>query len=57
MAHLIREFEGMKESDEWMHHEKYPKSQVDYKVIFNIQQIERFIIFNGMNMYDSAMPV
>ena len=57
MARQIREFESMKESDEHMHHEQYTKFQTDYKVISNILQIERFIIFSGMNMYDLAMPV
>ena len=57
MARLFWEFEGMNESDEWMHNEQYPKFQMDYKVISNIFQIERFIILSGMNMYDSAMTV
>ena len=57
MVRLIREFESMKESDEWMHHEQYTKFRTDYKVISNMLQIEKFIIFSGMNMYDLAMPV
>ena len=31
MAHLVREFEGTKESEEQRHHEQYLKFQTDYK--------------------------
>lgn len=33
MARLVREYEGMKDSEVRRHHEQYPKFQADFKVI------------------------
>lgn len=44
MARLVREFEGMKESDEQKHHEQYPKFQQDFKVSLYILN---FVIHNA----------